>query len=230
LHGLKTLKTGGKKMKDFDAAIFDLDGTLIDSLGMWENLDREFLAKRGIRATPEYTAAVTAMSFLEAAEYTVRRFGFRETPEELAAEWNELVRDEYAHRIGLKPHAREYLEFLKRRGKTLGVATALPEGLYGPVLEHNGVAGFFRAFASVHEVGRGKGFPDVYLLAARRLGTPPERCVAFEDVEPALRGAKAAGMTAVGVYDAHSGDEAEMRAAADRYIRDFAELLPRGQA
>lgn len=217
----------GWKMKEFGGAVFDLDGTLLDSLGMWADLDREFLAKRGIAATPDYTAAVGAMSFREAAEYTVRRFGLPEAPEALVAEWDGMVREQYARRIGLKPHARGYLEFLRGRGVLLGVATALPKELYAPALERNGVLGFFKAFASVREVERGKEFPDVYRLAAKRLGLPPERCAAFEDVPPALRGAKAAGMAAVGVYDAHSAvDQAEMRALADRYIRDFSEMMP----
>ena len=212
-------------MERFDAAIFDLDGTLIDSMDVWEKVDGVFLARRGIAATPEYTAAVGAMSFQESAEFTIRRFDLHETPEELIREWTGMVAYEYAHSIALKPHARETLAHLKKRGVKLGVATALSEELYGPVLKNNGVYGCFDAFASVQEAGRGKGFPDVYLLAAERLNTPPDRCIAFEDVLPGIRGIKAAGMTAVGVYDAHSAaDEAEMRALADRYLYDLSEM------
>ncbi|HEX3016864.1 MAG TPA: HAD family phosphatase [Caproicibacter sp.] len=213
-------------MKKFSAAIFDLDGTLIDSMDVWEKVDGIFLAKRGIAVTPDYTATVGAMSFQEAAEYTIRRFGFADTPAELIREWTKLVEYEYANKIRLKPHAKEYLDFLRSGGVKLGVATALSEELYGPVLKNNGVFGYFEAFASVCEAERGKGFPDVYLLAAKRLRTPPEECVAFEDVLPGIRGVKAAGMTAIGVYDAHSApDEAKIRSLADRYIFGFSELL-----
>ncbi|MCI1981737.1 MAG: HAD family phosphatase [Oscillospiraceae bacterium] len=214
-------------MPDFDAAIFDLDGTLLDSLGVWEKVDRIFLGARGLAVTPGYTTAMGAMSFEEGAEYTIRRYGLSETAEALISEWSGMVSDEYAHTIGLKPGAREYLSCLKEQGVKLGVATALPEELYGPALKNNGVYGFFEAFASVCEVKRGKGFPDVYLLAAKRLRTPPERCAAFEDVLSGIRGVRAAGMTAVGVYDSHSrGEESAIRAAANSYLRSWSEALP----
>lgn len=213
-------------MQQFNAAIFDLDGTLIDSMGVWGKVDELFLAKRGVALTPDYSAAVGAMSFQEAAEYTIRRFGFSDTTEELIREWTEMVEQEYAHNIPLKPHAREYLDSLRAEGIKLGVATALAEELYVPVLKNNGVLDYFEGFASVCEAARGKGFPDVYLLAAERLGTPPQECVVFEDVLPGIRGGKAAGMQAVGVYDAHSvPDEEKIRSLADHYITDFSELL-----
>ena len=102
----------------------------------------------------------------------------------------------------------------------------MPEELYGPVLKHNGVLEKFEAFASVGEVERGKGFPDVYLLAAQRLGVSPSRCLVFEDVLPGIRGAKAAGMTVYGVYDKCSAANAEEIARqANGYIRDFSELI-----
>jgi HAD superfamily hydrolase (TIGR01509 family) len=212
----------------FSAAIFDLDGTLIDSLNVWTEVDGEFLAKRGFSLQPDYTAAVSAMCFREAAEYTIRRYGFSDTPEELIAEWTRMVKDEYAHRIPLKPHAREYLDSLRKRGIRLGVATALAPELYGPVLKNNGIFGYFEAFASVGEVTRGKGFPDVYLLVAERLDSDPADCVVFEDVLPGIRGAKAAGMAAIGVYDAHSCvDEKAFRSEADLYITGFDRLLPK---
>lgn len=210
----------------FHTAIFDLDGTLIDSMSVWTEVDRKCLEGHGFRLTPDYTAAVNGMSFREAAEYTIRRYGFSETQEELAAEWMRMVEDEYAHRIALKPFVREYLAFLAERGVRLGVATASPPELYGPVLKNNGIYGCFHTFASVGEVSRGKEFPDVFLLAAERLGADPEGCVVFEDSLWGIRGAKAAGMTAVGVYEEHSSaQEGTIRREADRYIQNFGELL-----
>lgn len=207
------------------AAIFDLDGTLLDSMQVWEQVDRDFLRRRGLPFTQDYTEAVSAMSFHEAARYTVERFRLGETPEELIREWNAMVAEEYAHRIALKPGARECLRFLRERGVALGVATALSEELYGPALRNNGVYGCFGAFASVTETARGKGFPDVYLLCAERLGAPPDGCLVFEDVLPGLRGAKAAGMDAVGVYDKSSGlAEQDALSAADGYIRSLSEV------
>lgn len=212
---------------DFRAVIFDLDGTLIDSLGVWAQVDRKCLEKHGIPPTPDYTLAVSSMSFRESAEYTIRRYGFSETPEELMAEWMCMVEDEYAHHIALKPFVREFLNHLTAKGVKLAVATASPPKLYGPVLKNNGVYDYFDAFACVEEVERGKGFPDVFLLAASRLGVRPCDCLVFEDTLPGIRGAKAAGMTVIGIYDGSSQtEEAKMRAEADGCCKSFAELLP----
>lgn len=218
-------------MVKYDAAVFDLDGTLLDSMGVWDKVDEDFLARRGLSVPPGYTSAVSAMSFQEAARYTIDRFGMKESPEELIREWNGMVSREYAQNIALKPGARECLAFLAERGVRLGVATALPPELYGPVLRRNGVFSRFQAFASVHEAARGKGFPDVYLLCAGRLGVSPARCVVFEDVLPGLKGAKAAGMAAFGVYDSRSPlSEEQARAAADGYLHSLSEILRPGFA
>jgi HAD superfamily hydrolase (TIGR01509 family) len=206
-------------VRPFKAAIFDLDGTLLDSLSVWDKVDRDFLKAHGLPFTPDYTKAVGKMSFQEAAEYTVRRYGLKCTPDIILREWDTMVEKEYACNIPLKPYAKKYLDSLRARGVKLGVATALAENLYAPALKNNGVYGYFEAFASVHETKRGKGFPDVYLLAAKRMKQAPHGCAVFEDLLTGIRGAKAAGMMTVGVADRHSAaDEEEIRRLADSFI------------
>lgn len=203
-------------------AIFDLDGTLLDSMGVWEQIDVDFLKKRGIAATEDYTRAVTTMSFQEAADYSIRRFDLRESPDEIIREWNEMCLEAYTHTILLKPGAKDYLLRLKRGKIKLGVATALSSDLYGPALKNNGIFDLFEAFASIKEVSRGKGFPDVYLLAAERLELEPYQCEVFEDILPGIRGAKAGGLKTCGVYDPSSAYEWEkICAVADRVITGF---------
>lgn len=214
-------------MKHIKGAIFDLDGTLLDSMDVWERIDIDFLAKRAIPVTREYVETVTPMSFQAAAEYTISAFGLRESPEDIIAEWRAMAADAYAHRVGLKPGARDYLAHLRSQGVRLAVATASEEALYRPALERNGVYGLFDAFATVKEVPRGKGYPDVYLLAAARLGLPAADCAVFEDICAGIRGAKAGGFYAVGVYEPYCDYEKdEIVRTADLYIHSFHDLLP----
>jgi len=213
-------------MPEFEAAIFDLDGTLLDSMGLWEQIDIDFLGKRGIEATKDYIRAVTPLDFAAAAEYTIRRFHLEESAEDIILEWKRMCRDAYEQRIGLKPHAKEYLLALKQSGVKLGVATALTPDLSRLALEHNRIAHLFEAFASRNEVDRGKGFPDVYLLAAQRLGVPPEKCMVFEDILSGISGARAGGFLTCGVFDAWSAHEwKDIMVLADLAVQGFGQLL-----
>ena len=213
-------------MPDFKAAIFDLDGTLLDSMGLWAQIDAEFLARRGIEATEDYIQAVTPLSFNDAAEYTIARYGLDESSEGIIAEWNQMSRDAYRHRVQMKPDAKEYLLHLKGSGVKLGVATALAPDLFNPALEHNGVLHLFDAFASLGEVKRGKGYPDIYLLASHRLGAAPAQCMVFEDISAGIGGAKAGGFRTCGVYDPYSAYEwAEIQGMADMTVERYRDLL-----
>ena len=185
---------------DIRAAFFDLDGTLLDSMGMWAEIDRRSLGRRGIAVPEDYQKAVSVMRIHEAARYTVERFGLPENPQDLEREWMDMARCEYAHNVPLKPGAREYLNALKRCG----------------------VYELFDVVMSAAEVPRGKAFPDAYIMAAQRMGVEPRECAMYDDMAPALRAARAAGMYAVGVYDAHAGTaRAELEAAADEFIESF---------
>nr|HML46766.1 HAD family phosphatase [Clostridia bacterium] len=182
----------------------------------------ERLGKRGIPVTDEYVKAVTSMGFQEAAEYTVRRYGLAQTVEEIIDEWKRMCRKAYGHSVLLKPYAKETLLRLRRSGIKLGVATALSPDLFVPALERNGVHAWFDAFASLQEVQRGKGFPDIYLLAAQRLDAEPSRCMVFEDILAGILGAKSGGFQTCGVYDESSAHDWEkICAAADRTLVSF---------
>lgn len=213
-------------MLDFRAAIFDLDGTLIDSMGVWEKIDIDFLVKRHLPVSENYINEICARSFIEAAVYTISLFSLQESVEDIIDEWNRMAIDEYSHHVPLKPHAKEYLLFLKDRGIKLCTATALPNVLYEPVLMNNDVYDLFDAFASTDEVNRGKESPDIYLLAAKKLGVDPRECIAFEDVLPGIQGIIAADITAYGVYDSYSKHEqAAIQKLSKGYIYDFVEMM-----
>ena len=213
-------------MIDFKAAIFDLDGTLIDSMGVWERIDTVFLQRRNIEPSLEYFTAVRTLEFQKAAEYTVSRYNLIESTEDIIKEWTEMSIDEYTHNISMKSNAKEYLTYLKENHVKIGLATASHQDLYEPVLKNNGIYELFDSFTTVCEVERGKGFPDIYLLAAKKLAVSPKDCIVFEDVLPGIQGALAANMRAYGVFDVHSEFEKEkMIELSHAFIYDFKEMM-----
>ena len=182
----------------YEAAIFDLDGTLLDSLDVWARVDAAFFARRGMALPEDYAAAVSGLSVKECAAYTRERFHLPESEEEIWAEWAGMAGEEYAERVALKPGAAEYLRALRRAGVKLGIATMLPERFYAPCLKRHGLLELFSVIrTSYGGSGRGKEDGELFLEIARTLNVAPERCVAFDDVREGVLGAKAAGMRAV---------------------------------
>lgn len=214
-------------MDNIKAAIFDLDGTLFDSMCLWSDIDRRFFEKRRLELPEDYMLSIAHLGLYETAVYTKKRFGFTDTPEELIAEWNGMALDFYSNEVTLKKGAGEYLRRLKSRGILLAVATANGRELFEPALRHTGIIDLFDAVVSSDEVERKKGFPDIYLLACKKLGgVLPTETVVFEDILLGIKGAIDGGFHTVAVFDETSaGNEAELRALAERYIYDFTELV-----
>ena len=208
----------------FEGAIFDLDGTLVDSMGVWHRIDEEFLNRRGIRMDDTYTRAVKTMQYKDAAAYTIRRYGLQESEEAIMREWDDMALEEYRYHIRCKPGAAEYLRFLKHRGIRIALATVSHRGLSEAVLKGNGIYEYFDALTDVSQVARGKEEPDLYLYAARQIQVRPQQCVVFEDVLTGIRSAARAGFLTCGVKD-HSSreEESEIRRLANCFIEDFTE-------
>lgn len=205
--------------------IFDLDGTLISSAHVWEDIDRKFLAKRGFDVPEDYCKRITLMNFPEGAAYTIERFGLKERPEDIIEEWRSMAQWEYSHNLRLKPGAEEYLRRAKARGLRLALATASSPALYRPVLENNGVLELFDTFTSTEEVSRGKEHPDVYIYAAGKLGCEVRHCAVFEDLLEGVCSAGRAGFFTAACLDDVPGSAAELRARADIVFTDYTELL-----
>jgi beta-phosphoglucomutase-like phosphatase (HAD superfamily) len=209
-------------MKAYKAYIFDLDGTLLDSMGVWNQVDVDFLGKRGIAVPPDYMNTISSMTFHETAAYTIKRFALSDSVDGLMREWNDMAAYAYSHTVQMKPYAKEYLITLRERGAKLAVATSLSAELCNPVLRNNGIDNIFDVICNTDEAGHGKSHPDVFLLAAQRTGVPVGDCLVFEDILAAVKSAKSAGMSVCAVYDKTSANDwEEIKKTADYAIDDF---------
>ena len=210
----------------FTAAIFDLDGTLLDSVWVWREVDRAFFQEIGVAEPEDYARSIQGMSFRETAAYTVRRFGLSRTVEEVMAGWTRMTVEAYARRVAMKPGALDYLRALKRAGVRLAVATANREELFGPALRRCGAWELFDAVCTSAEVGdAGKDDGALFRLAAQKLGVAPADCVVFEDTLMGVQGARRCGMGVYAVRDAgNDHHESEIAALADGVIDDFSEM------
>lgn len=217
-----------KEKKGIRAAVFDLDGTLIDSMEIWREVDEDFFARRGMPVPEGYQERIAHLGFRECAAFTVREYLPSESEEEIIEEWRKLSLSKYSAEDGakyFKPGALAFVRRLKEKGIRLGVATASSPDFFMPILRAGGVDALFCEYCTVDEAGRNKSCPDIFLLIAKKLGVAPAECAVFEDNLAALRAAKGTGMFAVGVFDeASRAFHAEMEREADLFIRSFEDL------
>lgn len=212
-------------LTNIKAAIFDLDGTLVDSMWIWEKIDINYLKKRNIELPEDLRQCIEHLSFLETAKYFKDRFNLPENVEVIAAEWNHMALEEYSNTVKLKKGAKEFLTLLKTKGLKIALATSNSAPLLEAALKANGIFELFDIICRTDEVNRGKNFPDVYLLASERLGVSPDNCIVFEDLVPAVMGAKSAGMKVVAVHDLYSECQREkLEELADHYILNYEDL------
>lgn len=205
--------------------IFDLDGTLIDSNGVWVEVDRQFLSHHGLAYSAEYQAGVAHSILQNCAVFTKEHFRMEESCEEIIAEWMELAKHAY-DAVPLKPYVREYLDRCRGAGHRMAVFTACVPEHCRTAMERHGLNAYFERVIYAQELGADKKSPAIFRQAARLLGVKPGECVFFDDSLAACKGAKAAGMTVVGVRDSlFNSAGADMRELCDRYIASFAELL-----
>lgn len=206
-------------------AIFDLDGTLLDSNPWWDRAPAEYLASLGRQAKPSLAKTLFSMTLTEAARYMTAEYGLTQTPQEISDGVNAAMERFYREKTPLKPGVPALLDALRERRIPLMVASVTDRPLVEAALRRHGVADRFDGVVTTAEAGAGKHVPDVYLLAARRLGSSPSETLVFEDALHALRTAARAGFRTAGVYDAACEEQQdEIRAISDCYLRDFSDL------
>ena len=205
--------------------LFDMDGTLINSNGVWKDVDREFLARRGMEYSRAYYEGVAHTIFPLAAKFTKEFCNLEESCEEIMAEWMELAKDAYAN-VTVKPGVRAYLKQCKAEGRGVALVTSsVPEHCY-TAMKKLDLLKYFDTITFAQELGLEKKEPELWWEAARRNGVRPEDCTIFDDSLAACQGARRAKMRVVGVYDSFfASDEREMRHFCDVYIKSFEELL-----
>ncbi len=213
-------------LKNIDAVIFDLDGTLIDSMWMWKQIDIEYLSKFDLELPDNLQSEIEGMSFSETAVYFKNRFHLTDTLDEIKATWNEMAYHKYRYEVPFKEGALEFLKYLKKHRIKTGIATSNSKDLVNAVVSNYEVGDFFDSIHTSCEVEKGKPAPDIYHLVAKDLEVDPGRCLVFEDVINGIKAGKNASMKVCAVYDDFSKeDDHEKRVLADYYIRDFSEVL-----
>ena len=214
------------------AILFDLDGTLLDSMQMWEDVDRRFLGRYGIVPPDDLAEAIKPLSIDEAAVYIIRRFSLPLTPDAVNAQIEEIAAAEYQFHLPLKNGATELLACADARDIPYALVTATYRNLAEAALRRLGIFDRFRFILTCSEVGAAKTSPKIYLDAAARLGAAPQQCLVAEDSLYCIRTAKAAGFATAAVFDP-AADWAECRTEADiafSSLYDFAEWLNREEA
>lgn len=205
--------------------IFDLDGTLLDSNGIWVKVDERFLTRRGKAITPDYQEFVAHAIYPTAAKFTKEYYGLSESEESIMDEWTALAREAYQFHAPLKEGVKEYLSRCAAQGERLALFTAsLPE-LCRLALRRHGLEGFFERIVFAQELGLEKRDPRAFTALTESLGVQPGECVLFDDSPRSCRAAKDTGLWVVGVYDSFfAAVQEEVRASSHRWIRSFAQL------
>ena len=209
------------------SAIFDMDGTLLDSMPIWRDLGTSVLRGLGIEPEPETDEMLKTLSLRHGIAYCKEHYHLPQTEEELIGRVVDRVADFYQHEVQAKPGVDKFLSLLKMEGVWMYVATATDRHLAQAALRHAGIDGYFRGIVTSADVARGKEeSPEIYERAMRRLQSNKKDTVIFEDALHAVRTAKAAGFRVAAVYDpAAEDDQAELRQLADYYIRSFDEMF-----
>lgn len=215
-----------KLFNGIKAVIFDLDGTLVDSLEIWNQIDSEFFRMHGMEVPSDYQDWIAHMNFMEMANFTHNAYGFKESPEEIADIWTRMSVDHYSHTIKAKPYAKEFVKKLYDLGYPIGLVTTNKKELYEACLKNNGMWDYFSSALDVNDLNSSKKDPTCYLMMAKSLHADVSSTLVFEDILMAVRTCKTAGFRTVAVQDeADMKDKDAICSLADFYLEDYRDLL-----
>lgn len=209
-----------------EAVIFDLDGSLVDSTWMWQEIDVEYLGRYGIKPPEDLHFSIGGKNFGETAVFFKEKFGLPDDVEQIKADWNQMAWDKYSNEVPLKEGASDFLNLCIKRNIKLGIATSNSRKLVENLIGVHGIGSYFGSIMTGTDGIKGKPAPDIYLAVAKELNVMPQRCLVFEDIVHGIMAGKAAGMKVCAVYDEASAmQDEEKRKLADYYIHDYRELV-----
>lgn len=207
------------------SAIFDVDGTLLDSMFIWDTIGETYLRSIGYQPKENLNETFKNMSLRQAARYYQTEYGVTLSIDQIMDGVNAMLERYYRFEVPLKPGVAELLERLRQSGVKLCIATATDRHLVEAALDRCGVLSCFGEIFTCNEVGHGKDEPDIFEVALRFLGTRREETLVFDDALYAVRTAKEAGFPVAAVYDSHERSQAEVRARSDLYLEDLTQLV-----
>ncbi|MDR2133876.1 MAG: HAD family phosphatase [Treponema sp.] len=204
-----------KNIREYRGALFDLDGTLVDSMHVWDHLCRDWLLAKGKKPEADLEEALIPMTLFQGAEYMIRRYGIDLSPGEIIGQWEGMALDSYETTVEVKKETADLVRELYGAGLKLAVVTSCFPAACEAVLKRHGLRDYFSAVLYTGDAPGDKSFPGIWLAAAGRLGLASAECIVFEDSCHALKGARAAGMAFAAVYDGANKDWELLKARAD---------------
>ena len=211
---------------DIQAVIFDMDGTLIDSTGLWHEIDKKFFAKRNMDLPKDYAQKIVHLGLKQAAIFTKKEYGIKETPDEIIQEWRQMAIDFYVNEVQLKDGALELLKLFKDKGLKLAIATANDAELYMPCVNRLGIGSYFDFIDDVNISQKGKEDGKIYLDLVDKLQTKVENTLVLEDMPTCLKTVHEIGFPTIAVFDKASEKyEEDKRSNSDFFINNFNELI-----
>lgn len=213
-------------LQNIKSVIFDLDGTLVDSMWIWKDIDIEYLGQYGYSLPESLQKEIEGMSFTETAYYFKGKFGIPESVETIKETWNRMAYQKYVKEVPLKKGVLPFLSKCRKLGLKMGIASSNSIELIKGVLHAHQIENYFDDIKTACEVNAGKPSPDIYLAASKELLVDPKDCLVFEDVPMGIKAGKSANMTVCAVHDRYSEDqEKDKRKLADYYIRSYEDVL-----
>ena len=211
--------------REINAVIFDMDGTLIDSTGLWHEIDKRFFAKRNMELPKDYAQKIVHLGLKQAALFTKKEYGVKESPEEIIQEWRHMAIDFYVNEVQLKEGALELLKIFKENGLKLSIATANDAELYMPCIDRLGIADYFDFIDDVNTSQKGKEDGKIYLDLVEKMHSKPENTLVLEDMPTCIKTAFDNGFITIAVYDEASKNyDDQKRKYSHLFVNSLIEL------